>query len=345
MRLLLLPLSWLFGVGVTLRNWFFDIGLIRSEQAGVPVISVGNLSAGGVGKTPFVELLARRLMDRGKKVAIVSRGYKRKGSGTLVVSNGSVQCAEADLAGDEPAQLAAKLQGAVVIVDERRVRGARYAHSMFKADIVILDDGFQHRSLRRDLDVVLLPVQELARGRHLLPAGNYRESSSAFRRCDGIVLTRCENADQFEKALSDLRLITDKPAIGVTTRITAVRRAQSRFSLDLNGLPGKKVVAFSGIGDAPSFELTLQSLKWEIVRFLPYPDHHRYGIEDLRTIEKALKTGEAEYLVTTEKDWFRLKASGEAARELLNRTPLFFVEIEHTLVAGERLLEEWLNRF
>ncbi|MEX1275922.1 MAG: tetraacyldisaccharide 4'-kinase [Bacteroidota bacterium] len=343
MRLLLLPLSSLFGVGVALRNWFFDIGLLRTERAGVPVISVGNLSAGGVGKTPFVEFLARRLMQQGKKVAIVSRGYKREGSGMLVVSNGSVECAEAGLAGDEPAQLAAKLKGAVVIVDEQRARGAKAAREQFKVDVVLLDDGFQHRSLKRNLDLVLLPADEVERKRRLLPAGNYRESIAALRRCDGVVLTRCESREHFEKALVALRTLTDKPAMGVATRVTAVRRAQSNFSVDLNGLKGKKIVAFSGIGDAAAFEKTLHSLKWEVIRFLPYPDHHRYTVHDIGTIQKALKLAEADYLVTTEKDVFRLGAFGGTARELLNHASLFFVEIEQVVLSGEELLNEWLK--
>ena len=344
-RALLLPLSYLFGVGVALRNRFFDIGLLSTEHVDVPVISVGNISAGGVGKTPFVEFLARWFMQQGKKVAIVSRGYKRRGSGTLVVSNGLVQCAEAALAGDEPAQLAAKLKGTVVIVDERRARGANFARNRFKVDVILLDDGFQHRSLKRDLDLVLLPVDEVKKKHRLLPTGNYRESTGALRRCDGVVLTRCESKEHFEQALATVKTLTDKPVIGTVTRVSAVRRAQSHFSVDLNGLKGKKIVAFSGIGDPVSFKRTLHSLKWEVVRFLPYPDHHRYSGGDVETIKKALKQAEGEYLVTTEKDVYRLSDAGGAARELINHAPLFFVEIEQAVLVGEELLEGWLKRF
>jgi tetraacyldisaccharide 4'-kinase len=154
----LVPLVPFYAAGMVVRNWLFDMGFLRATQVDVPVISVGNLDAGGAGKTPLVEFLARTLAAKGRKVAIVSRGYGRTTSGMVVVSNGFVICAEASASGDEPAQMAAKLSGVRVVVDEVRSRGAQYAVSKLGADVIVLDDGFQHRYLRRNVDIVVIPA-------------------------------------------------------------------------------------------------------------------------------------------------------------------------------------------
>ena len=344
MRLLLLPFVPLYGAGVAIRNWFFDFGLLRSKKVSVPVISVGNLSAGGSGKTPFVELLSRRLMLAGRKVAIVSRGYKRESSGMLVVSNGAVQCAEASVAGDEPAQLAAKLTGAVVIVDERRARGARYAIEKFGADVIILDDGFQHRYLQRDLDILVLPVAEIEEPGWMLPAGNRREPITSIKRASLIAVSRCESIEQFQKAKAILQSWTDKPVIGLTTKVSAFRRASSRFSIDLGGIKGKTAVAFSGIGNPESFARTLNAVGLEVKEHVVFPDHHLYRGSELRTLENLLAETRADYCVTTEKDVARLSSLKNKFQGFLEKTPLFFVEIEQSVIAGEAELNEGIDK-
>jgi tetraacyldisaccharide 4'-kinase len=344
MRELLLPFSWIYGTGVTLRNWLFDIGVRKVHTVGVPVISVGNLSAGGVGKTPFVELLARRLTSEGHRIAILSRGYKRKGTGTVVVSNGSVLCVEADLAGDEPEQLAEKLRGVVVVVDEQRVRGARYAIKQFGVDLILLDDGFQHRSIHRDLDVVLLSAAEVLSAGHMLPAGNRREPFRSLRRADLIVLSRCTDEAHFRRLEERLRTRIDKPTMGVRVKVRAVRRATTRFSIDLNGVKGKRVVAFSGIGNPASFEQTLSLLEVQIREHVKFADHHRYRVEDLRLIETAARRSGADYVVTTEKDLARLGGASVKASDFLDRNPLYYIEIEEEIIAGDRHLTEALRK-
>ncbi len=344
MRPLLLPFVPLYGAGVAIRNWLFDFGLLRSRKVGVPVISVGNLSAGGSGKTPFVELLAKRLMLAGRKVAIVSRGYKRESSGTLVVSNGAVQCAEASDAGDEPAQMAAKLTGAVVIVDERRVRGAEYAIEKFGANVIILDDGFQHRYLKRDLDILALPVAEVEESGWLLPAGNRREPFASIKRASLIAVTRCESIEQFHKAKAIVQKWTGKPVVGVATKVSAFRRASSRFSINLGGIKGKTAVAFSGIGNPESFARTLNSLGLEVKEHVVFPDHHLYRENELRNLEKLLAETRADYCVTTEKDVARLSSLKNEFQSFLEKTPLFFVEIEQSVIAGETELNEGIDK-
>jgi tetraacyldisaccharide 4'-kinase len=344
MRPLLLPFVPLYGVGVALRNWFFDIGLLRSKKVSVPVISVGNLTVGGSGKTPFVEFLVRRLMLAGRKVAIISRGYKRESSGMLVVSNGTVQCAEASAAGDEPAQMAAKLKGAVVIVDERRARGATYAIEKFSVNVIILDDGFQHRYLKRDLDILVLPVAEVEEPGRMLPAGNRREPLAATRRASLIAVSRCESIDQFQKAKAAVRKWTNKPVIGLATKVSAFRRANSRFSVDLGGIKGKTAVAFSGIGNPDSFSQAMNFLGLDVKKHVVFPDHHRYREDDLRIVENLLTETGADFCVTTEKDVARLSSPKDGFQTFLEKTPLFFVEIEQSVIAGETELNEGIEK-
>ena len=344
MRPLLLPLSYLYGAGVVLRNWFFDWGILASQAVGVPVISVGNLSAGGVGKTPFVELLVKKLAHKKRKVAVVSRGYKRATSGMLVVSNGSVRCAEASDSGDEPAQLASKLDGSVVIVDEQRVRGARYAVKKFGADVVVLDDGFQHRTIRRNADIVIIPAAEAVRPEWMLPAGNRREPWNSLHRSTMIAISRCENDAEYEQALNALRRWTSAPSIGLTTKVSAFRRASTRFSVDLGGLRGKTVVAFSGIGNPLSFEKTLLSLGLSLKKHVAFSDHHAYSVSELNGLESEFRDLNADFLVTTEKDCARMDPANEEYRSFVERTSLYFVEIEQSVVHGESVLNEMLDQ-
>jgi tetraacyldisaccharide 4'-kinase len=344
MRELLLPLSFLYHAGVAVRNWCFDHRWLPTTEVNVPVISVGNIKAGGVGKTPLVEFLARRLTERGKLVAVLSRGYGRATSGTLVVSNGFVQCAAADEAGDEPAQMAAKLSGVVVVVDEDRVRGARYAIERFRVDSILLDDGFQHRYLHRDLDLVILPYDEIGQKMVLLPAGDYREPFSALRRCDIVVITRCSSLEDALRSREILRQRLEKPVVAFALRVRAVRRAATRFSVDLNGLVGKRIVAFSGIGNPDSFDRTLHSLKWEVVQHRRFADHHRYSREELEGLKREFTELKADYLVTTEKDVARLIGAQNGARQLLEQMPLYYVEVEQSVLMGEGELEEVLTK-
>ena len=345
MRPLLLPLTPLYGAGVAVRNWFFDIGILRTHRIGVPVISVGNITAGGTGKTPFVEFLAKRLLQKGRKVAIISRGYKRQSSDTLVVSNGSVRCAEASDAGDEPAQMASKLGGAVVVVDEERVRGAAYAVEKFGADAVILDDGFQHRSLYRDADVVIIPQLDISDPGWMLPAGNRRESLSSLKRATLLAISRCDTLAQFERARDLLLRGVDKPVVGLTTKIAAFRRAGSRFSVDLACVKGKSAVAFSGIGNPSSFDRTLASLGVDVKKYTVFPDHHFYTESELKNLERSRLEGGSDYLITTEKDVARLTEEKRERRIFLERVPLFYVEIEQSVLTGESMLNEMLDRF
>jgi len=189
MRFVLLPLSWLYGLVVRLRNRLFDSRVLKSAAADVPVISVGNLTAGGTGKTPLVEYIAGHFLTQGRKVGIVSRGYGRASRGVVVVSDGSSLRADARAGGDEPVQMARKYPAAAVVVGEKRVEAARCAIEL-GAEVLLLDDAFQHRYLRRDVDILVLDSRKDIREEPLLPSGLRREPLSSLRRADLVVMSR-----------------------------------------------------------------------------------------------------------------------------------------------------------
>ena len=238
----LLPASWLFGAGVRLRNLLFDTGAFTSHRAGVPVISVGNISAGGTGKTPLVELLARRLRESGARVAVLSRGYGRLTSGYQIVSNGQQLCADAISAGDEPAQMAENLKGVVVAVDERRARGAMRIAREFRPAVIILDDGFQHRALHRDLDIVIMTAGEILGTSELLPAGYRREPWSALSRADHLVVSGWDTQEEYRKAESRLSEIVAKPVAGMQLVPVGISRLLTGTSSSREELRKKKKV-------------------------------------------------------------------------------------------------------
>jgi tetraacyldisaccharide 4'-kinase len=263
----------------------------------------------------------------------------------VVVSNGSVQCAEASESGDEPAQMALKLTGAVVIVDEQRVRGALYAIEKFGVNVIILDDGFQHRYLRRDVDIVILSVEDIQEPGWMLPAGNRREPLSSLRRASMIAISRCESIEQYEKAQAIVHGWTDKPVIGLTTKVSAFRRASSRFSVDLAGLKGKSALAFSGIGNPQSFERTLRSVGLAVKKHVIFSDHHSYSDNELMELEKGVRELNVDFLVTTEKDVARFGCGDIERTSFLERMPLFYAEIEQIVMRGEPALNEMIDRF
>ncbi len=328
-----------------LRNWFFDIGLLPTTKVSVPVLSVGNIAAGGVGKTPLVEYLARLLRDKGKKVAVISRGYKRNTSGYVVVSNGRQRCAEASASGDEPSQMADKLDGVVVVVDENRVRAARNVIADFGAQIILLDDGFQHRYLHRDLNICVVATDEIASTGWLLPAGNRREFYTALRRADLLVVSRCRNEHTFRQVHEKLTRLVDRPAVGMTMRSVTLKKAGTDETLDLIEAVGKKIVAFSGIGNPSSFEGSLRSLSMHILDHYRFADHHRFTRTDLETIKGRFQQRQADLLVTTEKDVARLRGGKELAERFFQQVPVHYLEIRPQIIAGEEILTRYLEKY
>ena len=321
----LVPLSWIYGCGVVLRNLFFDREMFHAEQVGVPVISVGNISAGGTGKTPVVESIARTLAEKGILAGIISRGYKRSTRGLVEVSNGKSLKVTAQESGDEPHQLAMHLPQTVIVVDEQRLRGARYAVNSLGVQAIILDDGFQHRAIHRDLDIVVIDASRLPFSMRMLPAGYRRDTYSSLKRADIVLLTKVKQTTTVDRLEERIRKFSDAKIFTSTFSIASFRRAKTKFSVNLESVKGKKAVAFCGIGQPESFRTSIEEIGVHVVSLTPFEDHHSYSRADLARVATEQERLSAEYIVTTEKDMARL--SGSASGDFLEKNPVFYVEM------------------
>ncbi|NUN68258.1 MAG: tetraacyldisaccharide 4'-kinase [Bacteroidetes bacterium] len=303
----LLPLSWVYGLAVRTRNLFYDIGLLASTDVGVPVISVGNITAGGTGKTPVVAETVRILRDAGMRPAVISRGYGRTTRGTVVVCDGKKILADAAEAGDEPLLLAGLTGHAIVICDEQRVRGARTAIDRFRADVIVLDDGFQHRAMYRTTDIVLVDVHQPPYTTPLLPAGYLREPVSALERASAMVATKAPDAAAADAVLQhpSLSIVSERFSAGFVP--TGLRNLSGGARQSLEILKGHSAVAVCGIAVPESFRRTLTECGVTVQELIEFPDHHRFTGSDIDRILASYRSSSADLLLTTEKDAVRLQ--------------------------------------
>ncbi|HET7451861.1 MAG TPA: tetraacyldisaccharide 4'-kinase [Thermoanaerobaculia bacterium] len=301
-----------YGAVVAARRRLYESGWLRSERIGVPVVSVGNLTWGGTGKTPLLAYLAARFEASGRRVGIVARGYRRRSSGVVVVSDGSRLLASASEGGDEPYLLASRLPRAVVVVAERRPEGAREAVRR-GAEILLLDDAFQHLAIARDADVVLVDAAD-PWGGGLPPAGRARERPAALSRADVVVVTRAVPGSA-SRADAEVRRVTPAPIFHCRFRFAGW------FS---NGKEADRPVApglgFCAVGNPASFRETLAEAGANVADFAAFRDHHDYSDADVRKLEKRAARAGASVLLTTEKD--AVKIAGPT------RIPLLAARIE-----------------
>ena len=293
--------SWPYGLGVRTRNALFTRGWKRTHRAPVPVVSVGNLTLGGTGKTPCVEYVARLYRDLGIQVAILSRGY-----GGEAGRNDEAMVLEENLP-DVP-----HLQGA------DRVELANTAAEELEAELLVLDDGFQHRRLHRDLDVVLIDASRPPTHDHLFPRGTLREAAGGLKRAGAIVLTRCDQvtAGEVEAIRGWLaRRFPGKPLATTEHRPTELIGGEVPEAVET--LRGKAVAGFCGIGNPAAFRATLESLGARVVEFRAFPDHHNYTREDVDDLTRwAGKLSADATVATTQKDWVKLRLADLAGRPL-----------------------------
>jgi len=282
-----------------LRRALHRTGILRSGFLPRPVVSLGNLTVGGTGKTPHVQFLAQWLTARGVKVAILSRGYGRRTRG-VVWASGEPPASAAE-AGDEPALLARTLPGVAVVVGESRLEAGREALRRGAVDAFLLDDGFQHLSLHRDADILLVDGIRVLGNRRTLPFGTLREPPDHARFADALVVTRCADASQAERIAAALPFPGGRPV--------AATRFVPRSLIDAEGRqsalppPGAEVAAFSGLARNDQFESTLRACGLRVKTFLPFGDHHAYGPRDIGSI---LAASGGLPVLTTEKDLVRL---------------------------------------
>jgi tetraacyldisaccharide 4'-kinase len=299
------------------RRLFYRIGLFRSTRFPCPVVSVGNITAGGTGKTPLVEFLARWFARKNFRIAILARGY------------GKVDDRGAD---DEDLATEMAIENVVRLAGRDRVANGRKALADHRADLLLLDDGFQHYRVQRNLDIVTVDAtRPFANGR-LLPRGLLRERPAALRRADLVVLTRTDQAAPEE--LEALRA-TIGPAVETVHKPVHVRSLWNRKKYGLEWLRGRSVYAFCGVGNPEAFRRTLESLGTPLVKFRSFVDHHVFTPQDLRRMNAEAQEFMAEVIVTTEKDAARVNAEGF-------ELPLAALRIEIEIVRNEELLEERL---
>lgn len=295
-----------YGLVMRVRRWGYRRGVLGSHDSPVPVISVGNITAGGTGKTPMVAWIVRHLSESGCKPAIVTRGYR-------------AEKADPDAAPkSDEAELLAELTGAAVIVEPDRVAGARRAADG-GADVVVLDDGFQHRRLRRQLDIVLIDAVEPLGFGHCLPRGLLREPSAALAEADAIVITHADEVSP--ERLAELRgRLTALCGPGVVMAEAAHKPVaaidQAGLSHPPTDLAGRKVFAFCGLGSPEHFFASLAGLGADVVGTAELADHAAYCDEDMAGLAEAASRCGAEIMVTTQKDHVRLEgiARGEGTR-------------------------------
>jgi tetraacyldisaccharide 4'-kinase len=312
------------------RDWLYTRGLLQARALDCPVVSVGNLTVGGTGKTPAVELAVRTLIELGHRPGVLSRGYGRRGSGLQVVADAASIRQDAAQAGDEPFLLARRLPGVPVVVGPNRYEAGRLARERFDVTALVLDDGFQHRTLTKDLEVVMARAREPWGNGHLLPGGPLREPLSALRRAHLVVATGARGLDEAAEVRATLAHVA--PATPLLTAVhvpTECFESSTMRLLPVSALDGAHLVAFAGIGSPAGFRCTLDESGVRVAHFEPFVDHHWYGADDMAALERrAVETG-ADGLVTTEKDWVRL-------RELpAPRRPLYVLSVRLALTAGE----------
>ncbi|MDA8125525.1 MAG: tetraacyldisaccharide 4'-kinase [Deltaproteobacteria bacterium] len=303
LRSILHLLSLPYGIAMAARNRLYDGGILRQERLPCRVISVGNLTVGGTGKTPMVIFLANLLKTRGRRPAVLSRGYGGSAQGPVnVVSDGNRICMNWREAGDEPALIARAIEGVPVLTGPARALTGRTALERFGADCLILDDGFQHRALHRDLDIVLIDAARPFGNGYILPRGPLRESPQELRRAHLIVRTGSAEGSVDASLLPDLPL----PSFRGTHQPVALVEADTGRVRPLADLQGRKVCAFAGIGRPESFRKSLTELGADIKAFRAYPDHHPYASADLDLLRQLAGETGADRIVTTEKDGVRL---------------------------------------
>jgi len=328
-------LSYLYLAAIQFRAFLYRIRVFRSRSVTAWVISVGNITLGGTGKTPVVERLARLLHSRGRKVAVISRGYRRKtgprwkrlkekilgAPTTRVVSDGRNILLNSRVAGDEPYLLAANLEGIPVLINRNRVKAALYAIRRLKADTIILDDGFQHLALKRDLDIVLVDSEYPFGNRRLFPRGILREPLGNLSRADLLLLTKASGEGR-EELKAELKKFNRRAEI-LECRHNPVylRDVRTSIKASLEFIRGSKAASLAGIANPYGFEKMLPELGVELIYSRRFADHHFYTQQELiDTLNKAARRG-AEILLTTEKDAVRFP------RLPPGKIPVFFLRV------------------
>ena len=345
-----------YRMGIQFRNWMYDKRVIRNHALGCLVVSIGNLTCGGTGKTPVVEVIARTLSAQGRKVGILSRGYRSKKRSLWfrisqmfaaqkielppkVVSDGQNLLLNSDFAGDEPYMLASNLKNVAVLVDKDRVKSGVYAIDHFETDVIILDDGFQYLMLKAHINIVLVDSTDPFGNGHVLPRGILREPIKNIRRADYIFLTKSDGSHKLEHLKNFIRRHNRRAEIiECCHKPKHLVKLFTGEEMPLEKLSGMKVAALSAIARPESFEGFLEQLGAELVCKDHYADHHRYTQQEIIDFINQAKAAGAEYIVTTEKDAVRIPKIDRCD------VPLIYLRIQIDILSGQENFDQCISR-
>ncbi|HEY4300186.1 MAG TPA: tetraacyldisaccharide 4'-kinase [Candidatus Didemnitutus sp.] len=346
--------SYLFNGIVQLRWWLYRKRILRDHPLGCLVVVVGNLTVGGTGKTPVVEKFARALRDRGRKVAILSRGYKSKAppfwkkgwyrfmhteeEPPRVVSDGEKVLLDSEVAGDEPFMLARNLPGVVVLVDKNRVKAGAFAIRRFGCDTLVLDDGFQYLPLKGRLNLLLVDKTNPFGNGFTLPRGILREPVKHLKRASYVFLTKSNGHRDEELEAVIKRFNPTAEIIECAHRAQFLQRVGRDERRSLADMKGRKIAAFSGIATPESFERFLNETGAHLVHVERFLDHYRFTAEDLAELYAAARKHGAEFVVTTEKDAVRI------AETMPQPMPLYYLRLEIEILRGADDFEDAVGK-
>ncbi|MCX5808768.1 MAG: tetraacyldisaccharide 4'-kinase [Proteobacteria bacterium] len=316
---LLFPLSCIYRICLRARDYMYSTGFIKVSEVPVPVISVGNITLGGTGKTPVVEKISRKLMQAGFHPAIATRGYKRNRKGTFIVD---VNKDLAEDVGDEAFMLSRKT-GMPVVVGTNRADAITMGMESFRIDVALLDDGFQLKNLKKDVEILVVSGGKGKTNRNIFPLGPYREPSERIKDADMILVSKGELNGNLKHYTEGI------PIFSFQYRPVYLYNLKHSLTGHYNFLKGKDILAFSGLGDNASFFNFLKELGAHVVCEMSYPDHYFYGRKDM---ERFSRCQDAEIIVTTEKD--AVKIDPEAAPE-----NLYYLTVEVEIEREEEMMQ------
>ncbi len=334
-------ISGVYGVLMRARARLYHDGILASRRLPCRVVSIGNITAGGTGKTPMTIQVAQTIRDQGRRVAVISRGYKgrlEKRGG--IVSDGSTIFAGPQEAGDEPYLMASLLQGIPVVVGSRRYQAGMLAVARFRPDVIVLDDAFQHLQLKRDLNILLLDSQSPFGNGHVLPRGRLREPPCALQRADVLVFTRCRDLSRpsWIDPLPRARPIFYTDHVPVVRSLGAADGRIDDGRADLSRLAGKTVVAFAGLADNAQFFDLLARAGCTVCQRFDFPDHYPYQMRDLDRIASVATEKGVDMLVTTLKDFVRIQSYRRWPSELVT------IDVTIRILADEARFQAILAR-
>ena len=304
-NIVLFPLFLVYQIIILIKNCLYDAKILKSIKLSCAIISVGNITTGGTGKTPAVIAIAKFLQQKNKKVAILSRGYGRKSKGTQLVTDKQTKPTIWELFGDEPMLMAKSLVNIPIVVDKNRVRGGQFLIDNYHPEVIILDDAFQHRKIFRDIDIVLINSNLSKFVNRIHGFNNFREPWSSLKRAHLIFITKANVADLSTKLntkLEKFRLPLFKTNIVSPSYLLDM----DNHKIKIDEINKKSALLFSGIGDHISFDKLVTSLGFKISDSIYFPDHHNYSISDIEKIRDKYNKLSVDIILTTEKDIIKI---------------------------------------